>query len=145
MTVDLTWNGQMGFTARAGAHSAELDARPPIGAGKAMTPKDLLLAALAGCTAMDVVGLLRKHKQQLERFTVRVEATPYEGDHPKVFTEARLVFELTGAVDPQVALDVVHASQTQFCSVSAMLSKALPIHYTVFVNGNPAGAGSARF
>src|SRR5688572_11063816 len=113
MTVDLKWNRQMWFTARAGDHSVEMDARPPIGAGKAPTPKDLLLAALAGCTAMDVVGLMRKHKQPLESFSVRAEATPYEGDHPKVFTEARLVFELTGPVDPRVALDVVRASQTQ--------------------------------
>ncbi len=145
MSIDLTWNERMWFTARAGDHVAQTDARPPLGAGHGMTPKELVLAALAGCTGMDVVGLLRKHKQPLESFMVRVEATPSDGDHPKVFSQIRLVFELTGAVDPQGALDAVRASQTQFCGVSAMLSKAVPIEYSVMVNGEQVGSDHAQF
>lgn len=145
MNIDLTWNERMSFTARAGDHLAQMDARPPLGTGNGMTPKELLLAALAGCTAMDVAGLLRKHKQPLERFTVRVDATPSEGDHPKVFSKLRVVFELTGPVDPRGALDAVRASQTQFCGISAMLSKAVPIEYVVIVNGEQVGTGYAQF
>lgn len=145
MKVDVKWDKQMAFTASAGEHVARMDARPPLGTGSGMTPKELLLAALAGCTGIDVAGLMRKYKQPLERFDVRAEATPSEGDHPKVFSEVRLVFELTGAIDPLRALEAVRASQTQFCGVSAMLSKAVPIHYSVIVNGEPIGTGRAQF
>jgi putative redox protein len=145
MSIDVTWNERMWFTAHAGDHVAQMDARPPLGTGHGMTPKELLLAALAGCTAMDVAGLLRKHKQPLETFALRVEATPSEGDHPKVFSEVRLVFELSGPIDPQGALEAVRASQTQFCGISAMLSKAFPILYSVVVNGEQVGSGRAQF
>jgi putative redox protein len=145
MNVELQWNEQLHFTAHAGGMAVELDARPPLGKGQGLTPKEMLLASLAGCTGMDVASLLKKHKQVVERLLVRVEAAHSEVAHPHVFTQARVVFDITGQVDPAVALDVVRASQSKFCGVSAVLSQVFPIRFDVIVNGTAAGSGSADF
>jgi putative redox protein len=145
MNIELTWNGKMQFTAAAGGHEVVVDARAPIGAGTGMAPKELLLAAVASCTAMDVAALLRKHKQNVMRLDVHADGTLSEGGYPMVFTTIKLVFDIGGTVDPAVALEAVRASQTRFCGVSAMLSKALPITYEVRVGGAVAGTGQAHF
>jgi uncharacterized OsmC-like protein len=94
---------------------------------------------------MDVVALLKKHRQRLDRFTVAVDAPLTEGGHPKRFTRADLTFDVHGDVDPNVLLSSVEASQTVFCGVSAMLSRAFPIGYQVVLNGTPIGNGQAHF
>jgi len=145
MKIDLVWSDKMLFEARAGEHRVPVDARPPFGDNRGMTPKELLLSALAGCTAMDVVALLKKHKQKLERFKVEVEAPVSEGGHPKRFTRADVIFDVQGEVDASVLLDSVKASQTMFCGVSAMLSRAFPVAYKVMLNGAVVGEGAASF
>jgi putative redox protein len=145
MKIDLVWSDRMQFEARAGEHKVAVDARPPIGANRGMAPKELLLSALASCTAMDVVALLKKHKQKLEGLNVGVEAPVSEGGYPKRFTRADLVFDVRGVIEPKVLLDSVRASQTTFCGVSAMLSKAFPIAYKVVLNGTEIGIGEANF
>jgi putative redox protein len=145
MKVDLVWSDKMLFEARAGQHKVAVDARAPIGANAGMAPKELLLSALASCTAMDVVALLKKHKQKLESFSVGVEAPISDGGYPKRFTRADLVFEARGEVEPNILLDSVKASQTMFCGVSAMLSRAFPIAYKVVLNGTEIGSGEASF
>jgi putative redox protein len=145
MKIDLAWSDKMLFEAQAGDHRVPVDARAPIGNNRGMAPKELLLSALASCTAMDVVALLRKHKQKLERLTVAVDAPLSEGGHPKRFTRADLTFDVHGEVDASVLLDSVKASQTMFCGVSAMLSRAFPIAYQVMLNGTSIGGGEADF
>lgn len=145
MNVTLTWNGKMQFTAAAAGHEVVVDARPPIGAATGMTPKELLLAAVASCTSMDVAALLRKHKQTPTNLVVHAEGAPSQGGHPTVFTTIHLLFEIDGAVEAGIALESVQASQTRFCGVSAMLSKAVPITYEVRVNGAAVGNGRADF
>jgi putative redox protein len=145
LQTKLTWNEKMRFTAAAGTHEVLLDAKPPLGQGRGANPKRLLLSALCGCTAMDVVALLRKHGQELQGFEVHAEATPSEGGHPAVFTAVDMAFHLHGPLDPAVAVEAVRLSQTRYCGVSAMLSRALPIRYEVFVNGASAGKGQAEF
>lgn len=63
MKVSLTWSDKMRFVANAGDHSVTVDAPPPIGDGAGMMPKELVLASMASCTAMDVAALLKKHRQ----------------------------------------------------------------------------------
>jgi putative redox protein len=145
MKIDLLWSEKMRFEAQAGEHRVPVDALPPIGGNAGMSPKHLLLSALASCTAMDVVALLRKHKQKLDSLRVAVEAPVSEGAHPKRFTRADLTFDVRGEIDQAVLLDSVAASQSLFCGVSAMLSRAFPIAYTVVLNGTPIGNGAANF
>lgn len=145
MKAHLAWEQKMVFNIDAAGNSVKADARPPIGEAKAMAPKELLLSALGSCTAMDVVALLKKHRQQVDKFEIDVEADLSEGGHPKVFTGVKLTFSITGEVDPTKALESVQASQTRFCGVSAMLSRAFPISYDVLVNGALVGSGRADF
>ncbi len=145
LKMQLTWDENLVFTASAGGQTARMDAKPPLGRGSALTPKELVVAGLCGCTAMDVAALMRKHKQALSRFEVRAEVTISEGPPPVVFTAAELEFTLEGRVEPAVALEAVRLSQTRYCGVTAMLLKAFPIRYRVVVNGTLAGQGEADF
>ena len=145
MRAKLIWKENLQFTAEADGHAVLMDAKPPVGQGKGQTPKQLLLAALCGCTAMDVASLMHKHRQDVKRFEVTAEATTRKGVHPAVFTAIDIGFRIEGAVDPALAVEAARLSQTCFCAVSAMLSRALPIRYQVFVNGASVGRGQAQF
>jgi len=145
MKITTRWNEKMTFTASDGAHSAQMDTRSPVGSDSALTPKQLVVAGLAGCTAMDVVALLKKHQQPLESFEVDTEVEKSSGGFPEVFTSALLTFRLKGAIDPSRAIEAVSLSQTRYCGVSAMLSKAFPIRYRIELNGQRIGEGAAEF
>jgi putative redox protein len=145
MKITTRWNEKMTFTASDGAHSTQMDTRSPIGSDSALTPKQLVVAGLAGCTAMDVVALLKKHQQPLESFEVDTEVEKSSGGYPEVFTGALLIFRLRGQVDPARAIEAVRLSQTRYCGVSAMLSKAFPIRYRIELNGQSIGEGAATF
>jgi putative redox protein len=145
MKVALTWQGKMKFEAAARGNLTSIDGRSPVGSDTALSPKELLLSSLAGCTAIDVVGLLKTRRQHLESFDIDVEAESSGSAHPRVFTAAKLTFRMRGEIDPQVALDAIAASQSQYCGVSAMLSRAFPIHYELELNGTVVGGGQAHF
>lgn len=122
-----------------------MDTTSPIGTDVAPTPKQLLVAGLCGCTGMDVVALLKKYKQPLEAFQIEAEATPTEGGHPVVYKDIKLLFKLSGPLDAAKALEAVALSQSKYCGVSAMVSKAVPITYVVELNGQRIGDGKADF
>lgn len=145
MKITLFWTEKMRFTAEVDKHKVPMDTKAPIGDDTAVTPKQLLVAAICGCTGMDVVALLKKYHQPLLKFEIEAEASVTEGAHPIVFKEVQLVFKLEGALEKAKVLEAVTLSQTKYCSVSAMLSKAFPIHYTVELNSENIGEGSANF
>ncbi len=134
----------MRFIAKLGIHEVAMDTKSPIGSDSAASPKQLVLAGICGCTAMDVVGLLRKNKQQLESLEIEADA-PTATDYPTVFTHVTLKYKLRGELDPKVVEEAVWLSMTKYCSVSAMIAKAAPIGYEIEVNGKPAGKGEAKF
>jgi putative redox protein len=145
MKLRSVWTEKMRFTAEVDNHSVPMDTKPPIGDDTAITPKQMLVAAICGCTGMDVVALLKKYKQPLSKFEIEAEATVTEGAHPIVFKEVKLLFKLEGSLEKEKVLEAIALSQTKYCSVSAMLSKAFPINYTVQLNSETIGAGSAQF
>ena len=144
MKLTTTWKGKMLLEASDGTHSAMMDAKPPFGQDTAMSPKQLLLAAITGCTGVDVISLLRKHKQDLQSFSIAAEADPRE-EYPKIFKEILLDFFLTGAIDSEIAIAAVADSQSKYCSVSAMVSKASPIRYRIYINDMLVHEDQARF
>jgi putative redox protein len=141
----LTWKEGMEFEAIADGKSIQMDAKAPIGKSKAMTPKELVISGLGGCTAMDVVALLKKHKQTYEKFEVSVDVTSSTGGSPMVFTAAQITFNLYGNVDKNIYLEAVKLSQTKYCGVSKMLLKAFPIKYEVRLNEQSIGEGVSDF
>ena len=145
MKLKSVWTEKVRFTSEVDNHSVLMDTKPPIGEDTAITPKQMLVAAICGCTGMDVVALLKKYRQPLSKFEIEAEASVTEGVHPIVFKEVQLIFKIEGALEKEKVLEAITLSQTKYCSVSAMLSKSFPIHYTVQLNSEVIGAGSAQF
>ena len=93
-------------------------------------PIELIAIALAGCTAFDVIGILRKKRQEVTGYEVTVEAdqTP---DPPQVFTKVRIHHIVTGVDIAEHALrDAIHLSETKYCSVGAMVKQSAEIEST---------------
>lgn len=145
MKATTKWLQKMQLETEIEGHTLKLDAKSPIGESSAMTPKELLLPAVAGCTAMDVIALMKKHKQPMESFTIENEAQMSESGMPKVFTRMDVNFYMTGNVDPAKYKEAVELSQTKYCGVSKMLAPAFPIHYHIFLNGEKIGEGQGHF
>ncbi len=86
-------------------------------------PIELVAAALAGCTAFDVINILRKKRQQVTAYEVHVEADQ-PSDPPQVFNKVRIRHIVTGVdVDRQAVADAIHLSESKYCSVGAMVQK----------------------
>jgi putative redox protein len=145
MKMKCTWNQKMNFSAEADGYRVTMDAKSPVGDSSAMSPKQLVLAGVCGCTAMDVAALLKKYKQPLENFVVEAEASLTEGVHPAVFKEIKLLFKLTGPIEAAKILEAVQLSQSKYCGVSAMIAKTAAILYDVELNGKTIGTGRAAF
>jgi len=144
MKMQMKWNEKMSLTAESDGNSVSMDAKAPLGDGAAMTPKHLVAAGLCGCTAMDVIALMKKHKIKVTSFVIEADITTTD-THPMVFSKAELLFKLEGELDTAKVLEAVTLSQTKYCGVSAMLSKAFPITYRVFANGEEIGSGESVF
>lgn len=145
MKTSVVWKDGMNFDGRAEEHSILMDAKAPIGKDTAPTPKELVAMGLGGCTAMDVIALLKKYKQIPSSFRVDVDIQTSTGAHPIVFEKAILNFFIDGDAEPAKVIEAVQLSQTKFCGVSAMLSKSFPIEYHIFLNSTEIGTGVANF
>ncbi len=102
-------------------------------AGKEKTansPMELVLLALCGCTASDVVGILRKKRESFTGVEVRAEAERFDG-YPAVYTEIKLTYRVSGVVSEKAMEDAVRLSKEKYCSVSAMLEKTAKITYSI--------------
>lgn len=145
MKTTVVWKAGMEFDGVAGDNVVRMDAKSPLGKDIGATPKELVGMGLGGCTAMDVIALLKKYKQPPDSFRIDIEIHPSTGTHPIVFEKAILSFMVDGAVDPEKLKEAVKLSQTKYCGVSAMLSKSFPIEYRIILNGNEIETGVAKF
>ncbi len=121
-----------------------MDASPPFGEGKALSPKQLLLASICGCTGIDVAARMRKHKQQLTKFYIEADAPKREGK-PATFDSITLDYFFEGVVEASLAIESVVSSQTEDCGVSAMITPHCPIYYRVHLNGDLIKEGQSDF
>jgi putative redox protein len=96
----------------------------------AATPMELVLIALCGCTASDIVGILRKKREPFTTMEVRAEGERASG-YPAVYTEIKLTYRVGGEVSAKAMQDAVRLSKEKYCSVSAMLEKTAKITYTI--------------
>jgi putative redox protein len=131
-SVETSWKGKMKFDALVSGHHVIMDALPEVGGdNEGARPKPLLLAALAGCSGMDVVSILSKMKVEPEEFDIRVDADVTE-EHPKIYTKMHVIYEFKGKNLPLDKLQrAVELSQDKYCGVSATLKKAMPITYEI--------------
>jgi putative redox protein len=121
-----------------------LDAAPPLGSDKGITPKQALLLSVAGCSAMDVAALLKKFKQPSHVLKLSVEG-PLTDGYPSVFSSIAVEYSIEGDVDPEKFKEAVKLSMTKYCGVSAMVTKACPINYTLKLNGEEIAREKASF
>ena len=112
-----------------------MDADPPHGADAAASPIETLLAALAGCTAMDVASILRKKRQVASSYELVVSGSQRD-EHPRVFTAIAVEHRLTGDLDPEAVRRSVELSATQYCPVNAMLSAVARIEHRYRLTGD---------
>ena len=92
----------------------------------ASSPMELVLIALCGCTASDVVGILRKKRESFTSLEVSAIGERASG-YPAVYTEISLVYRIAGKVSRKAAEDAVRLSKEKYCSVSAILEKTAKI------------------
>jgi len=94
----------------------------------APSPTETILAALAGCTSMDVGSILRKKRQPVSTYQIAVTGEKTE-DHPRVYTRIVIEHQVAGDVEPEALRRSIELSATRYCPVSAMLSHAVTIEH----------------
>ena len=132
----VTWQEGMHFSGVADSgFDIQLDAKNEVGgSGKGMLPMELMALSLAGCTSMDVISILRKKRQDVTNFEVRVNA-PRADEHPKVFTSATVEYVVTGHnVDEKAVRRAIELTAGSYCPAQAMLGQIMPIElrYQIF-------------
>lgn len=124
----------MHFVGELDGFDIPLDADEAVGGqNKGPKPKGLVLTSLVGCTAMDVVSILRKMKAEPESFSVEAE-TELSEEHPKVFKKILITYRLKGEnLSRDKVEKAVKLSQDKYCGVSAMMKKAVPVEYKIVI------------
>ena len=140
MECKVTWMGPegMSFVAQTGSgHIVAMDGAPDGGGNNlAPRPMEMVLLGTGGCTAYDVVLILKRGRQDVRGCTVKLEAERAEID-PKVFTKINFHFTVTGRnLDPGKVERAIELSHEKYCSASIMLAKTAEItHTTEIVEG----------
>lgn len=136
--VVINWRGEMAFegvspsggTVQMGAY----EGRPGV------SPMELVLVGLGGCTGMDVFSILKKMRANLTDFRVRVKGLRTT-EHPKVYTEIQVDYLIWGTnIEPRNVEMAIELSEAKYCSVSAMLKMSANIRsaYRILDVGEPA-------
>lgn len=130
MRVRLERIGKAAFEAKGGTGgSLVVDGSPEIGGeGRGMRPMELLLAAVASCSAMDVVHILGKQREPLEGLSIEVEGQRAEGV-PSPFERIEIVFVARGNVDPHKLERAVGLAVEKYCSVGASLAPGVEVRW----------------
>jgi putative redox protein len=89
-------------------------------------PVELALLALGGCTAFDVISILRKMRQHVTGYEVELHAEQH-GEPPQVFTRVEIKHRLRGSVSAEAVEKAIHLSESKYCSVGAMIGKTAQI------------------
>jgi putative redox protein len=131
-SINVKWKDAMSFESEIMGHKIMMDADPEFGGKKkGPRPKLLLLVALAGCTGIDVVSLLKKMKVEFSELNIKVDGDTSD-EHPKKFTRITITYEVTGKnIDRNKVEKAVIMSQEKYCSISATLRDSVNIDYIV--------------
>jgi len=119
-----------------GGNSVHLDGSPAIGGHDlGARPMELVLMGLGGCSAMDVISILKKQREPLKELRIVVDGERAEGEVPAVFQDIKVEFHLEGDLKPDKVKRAVSLSMETYCSVSRMLEKTAKISARIFLNG----------
>jgi len=146
MNAKVNWKGKLSFTGTADTgFEVPLGANPAVGGDNdGFRPMELMVVSLAGCTAMDVISILQKKRQEVTGFRVEVDAGRAD-EHPKVITKAVIEYHVTGKdVDEKAVVRAIELSATRYCPAQAMLAKVFPMELKYIVygeDGEPVTSG----
>ena len=131
-SVNVSFKEKMAFEAEVNGHKIIIDADEKVGGeDRGPRPKPLMLVALGGCTAMDVVSILRKMRVNFETVNVKVNGELTE-EHPKHFYKMHIIYEFTGKDLPLKKVEkAVNLSQDKYCGVSYSYAKAMEITHEI--------------
>jgi putative redox protein len=132
MNARVIWKDRLTFTGTADTgFSLPLGGPPSVGGDDdGFRPMELFAIGLVGCTAMDVISILRKKRQDITQFQVHVQADR-SSDHPRVFTDFQITYEITGHdIQESAVKRAIDLSENKYCPAHAMLRKVAPINST---------------
>lgn len=118
--------------------SVQIDAAEGIGGHNAgARPMELILMGLGGCTAIDVILILKKQRQVVDDFQIRVqgEREKIEGTEMMPFKKINIQFELKGNIDGNKAVRAIQMSMDKYCSATAQLAPSATITHSLLLNG----------
>jgi len=130
--IDVTWQDNMKFETEIDGHKLILDSTPEFGGNdEGPRPKALMMIAIAGCTGMDVVSILKKMKVELTYFNLRVEGDLRE-EHPKKFEAMKVIYEFKGNnLEFEKLEKAVNLSVDKYCGVNANYKDAMKMSYEI--------------
>ena len=132
--IKAVWQGGIAFEgSNEAGQTVLMDSPLAEGGPKWPSPMQMVLIGLAGCTAMDVISILRKMKVKPDDFSVEAESEVAD-DHPKVFTKIKITYRLKGKDLPRNKVEkAVDLSMERYCGVMAMLQKAAPVEHEIVI------------
>jgi len=129
MNAKVEWKGRMSFTGSADSgFEVQLGSYPEVGGDNdGFRPMELMAVSLAGCTAMDVISILKKKRQEISDFQVKVESDRAV-QHPKVFTSAVIEYHVAGkGISESAVSRAMELSADTYCPAQAMIGKIIPL------------------
>jgi putative redox protein len=131
-------NGAFGFEAKdANGHVVKIDTSPETGGENfGARPMQLLLMGLGGCSGIDILSILKKQRQEVKAFRIRLEGERHPGVDPSLWKNVTIVFELEGEIEKEKAEKACALSINKYCSVAETLRQGkTEISWKVIVNG----------
>lgn len=134
--IETQWMGKMRFNALINGHTVVMDAPEKVGGeDQGPIPKPFVLAALSGCTGMDIVALLRKACITVDDFEMKVTGQ-LSKQAPIQYVSIHMQYIFKGAENARdAAVTAVMDSQEKYCGVSSMLKKAITVTWEIIYNG----------
>jgi putative redox protein len=118
-------------------HIVNVDSRPEFGGDdKGASPMELVLMSVAACSAIDMISILKKQRQEITSFKAEVEGERVQVGEAKPFKNIHIVFYLEGEIKEDKAAKAAQLSFEKYCSVSKTLEPTATVHYKVVLNGS---------
>ena len=129
MQAKVIWSRRLSFVGAAETgFQVPLGASPSVGGDDdGFRPMELIALGVIGCTAMDVISILQKKRQEVTAFEVHLDAAQ-ASEHPRVFTEMKIHYRIVGrGIDEAAVQRAIELSETKYCPAQAMFASILPI------------------
>lgn len=116
-------HGEYGFEATdSNGHKVRMDSSPETGGENfGIRPMQMLIMGLGGCSGIDIISILKKQRQTVDKFQIHIDGEREAGKEPSLWKKAQIVFELKGEIDAEKARRACELSMEKYCSVAAIL------------------------